>query len=1037
MVARASTAPTPTPQGPRAASLAQSIQMSYRFASVLMFLLLLAGPTLNAQSRRVASAGTISQGSIHGAVKDNTGGIIPGAVVTLTSDGADKRTETAKDDGTFTFAGLDPGTYMLTADYSGLQPLHTLVVKVKAGASTPADVIMVVRETKQELTVTESTNQISTEAAANASALVLNQQDLDALPDDPDDLEADLEALAGPSSGPGGVQIFVDGFTGGRLPPKSSIREVRINSNPLSAEYDKLGFGRVEIFTKPGTDKFHGQGYFGTSDGIWNSRNPFLPTAPPFKTDLFGGNLSGPLTKKASFFIDFDNRIIDDNGIVNATVPTANFLGSQVLNSYYATPQRRTTVSPRVDYQLSANNTLSMRYSYLDNRQTLTGVGGFDLSTLTVGNVTLPSNGYSQDTNEHLFQLVDTAVLSPRVINETHFQYARDQVNQSSVSTSPQINVANSFTAGGSGYSAAGYPQSYDIQNQYELQNYTSMTLGAHVVKFGIRVRSDLLEDYSARNFNGTFSFLGTSTMSSIQQYLMTVQLLNAGYSSQQVTAMGYGPSQYSVSSGTPKISFWQSDFGPFVQDDWRLKSNLMVSLGLRWESQTNINDHNDWAPRVALAWSPDSGSGGKSKTVIRAGWGIFYDRFPAADVLNALRYNGSNQINYIVENPTVYNSAFTLTPDLSQLTAQNTAQRYEIDSNLHAPRLMQTVVSVERQLARSTTLNVNYIDARGVHELLTDDINAPLPGTYLYSVTGTNSDSTGIRPYGNVGNIYDYQSTGTFKQTQLSVGVNSSLGKWMTLFSRYAYGDAHSDTDGLTTMPANPYNIAEDWGRSSLDIKHFVLVGGSISGPWGLRLSPFFIAHSGTPFNITTGTDIYGTGQAAASARPSIVSGPGEDIVYTPFGYLDTIPTTGQNIIERNAGIGPGFIELNLRLSKTWGFGTTKFEGPSGGSTSRQGGGPPGGGPPPGGGRGPGGGGPGGGGPPPGGMFNESSQHRYNLTLSIMARNALNHENLSAPIGVVTSPYFLESTTIAGGFGPQTVASNQRRIDLQLRFAF
>ena len=142
---------------------------------------------------------------------------------------------------------------------------------------------------------------------------------------------------------------------------------------------------------------------------------------------------------------------------------------------------------------------------------------------------------------------------------------------------------------------------------------------------------------------------------------------------------------------------------------------------------------------------------------------------------------------------------------------------------------------------------------------------------------------------------------------------------------------------------------------------------------------------------------------------------------------------------------LDPGFLELNLRLSKTWSFGTTKLEGPSGGATSRQGGGPPGGGPAD---CGPGAvedlaaesskpGGPGGGGPPPGEMFNESSQQRYNLTLSIMARNALNHQNLSAPVGVVTSPYFLESTSIAGGFGLQTVATNQRRIDLQLRFSF
>jgi hypothetical protein len=316
-------------------------------------------------------------------------------------------------------------------------------------------------------------------------------------------------------------------------------------------------------------------------------------------------------------------------------------------------------------------------------------------------------------------------------------------------------------------------------------------------------------------------------------------------------------------------------------------------------------------------------------------------------------------------------------------------------------------------------------------------DINAPLPGTYTYSGVGTVSASSGIRPYGDIGDIYDYQSSGIFKQTQVMVSVNTAVGRWANIFSRYMHGDAHSDTDGINTMPSNPYNFSYDWGRSSLDISNLLFLGGSISLPKGVRLSPFMIAHSGMPFNITTGTDIYGTGQALSSARPSIVNGAGPNIVDTRFGYLDTIPQAGQTIIARNSETGPGFFELNLRLSKTWGFGTTKFEGVSGGSAARQGGGgPPGGGPPRQGGGGPPGGGPPGGGPPPG-MGSESSEHRYNLTLSITARNALNHENEAAPVGVVTSPYFLQSTSIAGGFGPESVSSTQRRIDLQIRFTF
>lgn len=972
---------------------------------------------------------------VRGAVKDASGAVIPNAAVTITDQEGRKSTTKTSEGGTYVFRGVAPGIYAVTVDFGGMQQSSAVLVNAAAGQQAVGNVTMSVRSQKQEVTVTDSSAyQVTTEAANNASALVLKQQDLDALPDDPDDLEADLEALAGPSAGPGGNQIFVDGFTGGRMPPKSSIREIRINSNPFSAEYDKLGYGRIEIFTKPGTDKFHGQGYYGISDGAFNSRNPFLTTSPPFKTQHYGGNVSGPLGAKASFFIDVDRRDIDDNGIINATIPSASFLTSQAFKSYYSTPQRRTTVSPRVDYQLSPNNTLSFRYSFLENDQLVTGIDAFNLPETTIGGITFPNSGYTQSATEHLVQLVDTAVLSPRVLNETHFQYARDWEGQASESTLPQLNVGNSFVSGGSGYSSSQYGSSYDLQNQYELQNYTSVTSGAHVMKFGLRIRADVLDDYSVKNFNGAYTFQGSSQLSSIEQYLTTMQLLKEGYTSQQVTEMGYGPSLFTMSAGKPFIGFSQLDFGPFMQDDWRVKPNLTLSMGLRWEAQTNISDKDDWAPRVGIAWAPGAGRGNsKAKTVIRAGWGVFYDRFQALNVLNAYRFNGENQVNYVVYNPTSYNESFSTVPPASELIAENTEQRYEIDSHLKAPRVMQTVVALERQVFSHTRLSVNFMNSRGVHELRTDDINAPLPGTY----TGP---GTGIRPYGDVGDIYLYESSGIFKQTQLITSLNTMIAGRVTLFGRYVYGQAHSDTDGLTTMPADPYDFSSEYGRSSLDMRHMVFIGGSILGPWGIRLSPFFVAHSGIPFNITTGTDLYGTGSATPTARPSIVSGPGPNVYLTPYGYLDVDPQAGQTLIERNAGNGPDFIELNLRLSKTWGFGTTKFEGPSGGATSRQGGGPPGGGPGPGGGRGPGGGGPppGGGGPPPGGgPPSEASERRYNLTFSVSARNALNHENLNTPNGAVTSPYFLESTGITGGFGPEQTASNQRRIELQLRFSF
>jgi hypothetical protein len=1032
------------------------------FASLLLAALLPAqsAPPAAAQSPSAPGGGRATRGggSVQGSVKDQTGGVIPGATVTLMNGSTTTATTQTGSDGSFTFRGVAPGTYSLLVTYTGMQQASTSLVSVTAGQAATANLAMTVKTEKQEVTVNDSTNNvISTEPANNATALVLQKEDLDALPDDPDDLQADLQALAGPSAGPGGNQIFVDGFSNGRLPPKESIREIRINSNPFSAEFDKLGYGRIQIFTKPGSDKFHGGGYYNISDGIWDSRNPFLTVNPPFRTQLFGGNVSGPIGKKASFFIDTERRNIDDNGIITANIPTSNLLGSTSYQNFFPTPQRRTTVSPRVDIALNASNTLSARYSWLGNDRKVAGIGSFDLPALTVGNITLPSSGYSSNTTEQDVQVVETAVLSPKLVNEIHFQFDRTNLAEASQSSLPELMVAQSFTSGGSGYSAPGYASTYNLTNNYEFQDYASLTWKAHTTKVGIRIRSSVLDNSSPQNFNGVYQFLGgtfpylgaalqpnlvpnagsnTVSLTSIQQYIYTLALLNSGIASAAVTAMGYGPSKYTANFGNPYFGLSQTDIGPFIQDDWKVRQNLTVSLGLRFESQTNIHDHSDFAPRVGFAYA--IGNTPKTKLVIRGGWGIFYDRFAVTNVEQAERYQQGGALStYTVDgaNITNYNAEFSTAQSLASLSAtSSSSQKYQIDSALRAPYLMQTALGVEKQLLAHTTLGLNFLNARGVHELRTVDINAPIPVVGQLPPGATTDTATAItsRPYAALfnGDIYDYQSTGTFKQTQVLVNVNSQVGRWLTLFSRYSYSNAHSDTDGLGTLPSDPYNLRQDWGRSSLDIKSTVFVGGSIVAKYGIRFSPFMVIRSGVPYNITTGTDLYLQGTGTPTARPSLSATPTK--YYLPgYGYLNPDPLVGEPEIERNAVYGPGSISINLRVSRTWGFGTTKFEGSSGGAHAGGGGG--------GGGRGgPGGGGGFGGGGPRGGPGGgESTSHRYNLTLGINARNLINHENLNTPNGSITSPYFLESTGISGGFGPESTASNQRRIDLQLRFAF
>src|SRR6266404_1309743 len=582
--------------------------------------------------------GQKSAGGVRGQVKDQFGGVLVGATVTAVNAAGVAKTATTGDDGTYTINGLEPGTYIVRVTSAGFAQFETPDVEVTAGKVHPLDVTMQVTIEDTKVTVAAETP-INTDPENNQGAVVLRGADLEALPDDPDDLADALQALAGPSAGPNGGQIYIDGFTGGRLPPKSSIREIRINQNPFSAEYDHLGFGRIEILTKPGTDRFRGQGHFNFNDESLNSRNPFLLAAkrPPFQSRLFGGNLSGPISaKKASFFFDFEKRDIDDNAVVNAIILNTTAPGSpeQRISQAVVTPIHRTTFSPRVDYQLNDKNTVVARYTYARSSQANQGVGNFSL----------PGRAYNTANTEHTIQLTETAVLTPKIINETRFQFIHRNSTIDADNSRPTISVSDSFVGGGS---QAG--QSSTTENRWELQNYTSWSMGRQSLKAGARFSGVRIADVSRNNFGGTFIFSGLNArtvassgtcvpsngrlaVSSLEQYRQV--LLNTP---------GFCPTQFTIAGRNPRADVTQIDFSGFIQDDWRLRPTLTVSLGLRYENQTNISSDLNFAPRVSFAWSPGGGGNRQSKTVVRGGFGVFYDRFPENLVLRTNRFNGEN----------------------------------------------------------------------------------------------------------------------------------------------------------------------------------------------------------------------------------------------------------------------------------------------------------------------------------------------------------------------------------------------------------
>ena len=961
-------------------------------------------------------------GSLRGQVTDPSAAVIPGATVTATGPGNKVKVGSTNQQGSYVLNGLARGTYTVRVMAKGFTVFES-PIEIRTGAAQTLDASLTVSLDKQEVTVTEQAR-VDVDPSNNASALVLTGADLDMLSDDPDDLASDLQALAGPGAGPNGGQIYIDGFTGGRLPPKESIREVRINQNPFSSEYEKLGYGRIEIFTKPGTDKYRGSAFFEYGNDAFNSRNPFAPTKAPFDQKQFGGNISGPISKKSSFFIDVERRQIDDDAIINALIldPSLNITR---FSGFAFTPNRRTTVSPRLDYQLSPNNTLVGRYTYSQSSQLNSGVGQFSLA----------SRGVNTDTTQHTVQLTETAVLNARAINETRVQFIRNRNNQAGTDTEPSILLPDAFTGGG-----APLQFNYTTEDRYEVSNNTSFTMGTNSLKFGGRIRGVYQADRSTSNYNGTYTF------SSLARYQSTLQLEQQGVPVSQLQALGAGPNQFTLTAGTPVSDVSQYDLGFFVQDDWRMKPNFTLSLGLRYETQNNISDHKDFAPRVGIAWGLGGGKTRQPKTVIRSGFGIFYDRFSEDMTLQAIRLDGIRQQQFIIPFPNFF-PTFPSVADLGANRVQQAVRR--IDSNLHAPYMMQAAVGMDRQLPKNISLSVNYTNTRGLHHLRSRDINAPLPGTFT-GVTGS-----GVRPYGAIGDIYMYESAGVFNQHQLITNVNARFSRKFTLFGYFTVGSAKSNTDSASSFPANQYSLVNEYSRAGFDSRFHTFMGGSITAPWGLRFSPYISQSSSRPFNITVGRDL--NGDSLFNDRPAFATDLSRpSVVHTQWGAFDTNPTAGQTIIPRNYGVGPSQFSVNLRMSRTFSFGNKaeavtapsaspdsafgggRDRGPGGdrgGPGGTRGGGPGGGGPRGGGGGGPRGSRGGGGGP--GGMFGDTGANkRYNLTFSASAHNLLNHENFGMPVGTLASPLFGQSNSLGSYYGPSSQAGN-RRVELQLRFSF
>ncbi|MGH9948634.1 MAG: carboxypeptidase regulatory-like domain-containing protein, partial [Pyrinomonadaceae bacterium] len=500
----------------------------------------------------IATAQRQEVGILKGQILDAANAVVIGAEVSAVDvDGKEIRVKSNRS-GEFVL-NLAPGTYRIRVASPGFAVYEDANVVAAARTTVNLNITLTIAIQESKVTV-DREGSISTDPNANASATVLKGKDIKALPDNPAELQAALEALAGPGAGPSGGEIFIDGFSGGKLPRRDTIREIRINQNPFSNEYDRFGLGRIEIFTKPGTEKWTGEVGAEFEDESLNSRNPYSANRPPYQLRNISPEFSGPIIKdRLSFYTDFQIESFENNSLTNANILGPDLVATPFLRSVSA-PLKTWEFGQRFDAQITKKVTLTSRYGYETSKDSLAGLGGFDL----------PSRAYRSNDSEHFLRLTETAVISPTVINETRFQFLTTRSSQAEFDASPTIRVLEAFTGGGSNVG-----NSFVDRDRIELHNYTSWVKGDHIFRFGGRLRQINVTDSSPSNFAGTFTF------TSLDQYRDTILNLSGAF-----------PTQFSISGGQPLAKVKRTDLGIFFQDDWNIDPKLTVSAGLRYESQ-------------------------------------------------------------------------------------------------------------------------------------------------------------------------------------------------------------------------------------------------------------------------------------------------------------------------------------------------------------------------------------------------------------------------------------------------------------------
>jgi hypothetical protein len=741
--------------------------------------------------------------SISGVVQDQAGAAIVGARIELGAPNTlGAQSTTTDQSGRFEFKRIAAGKYQLRVSYQGFEST-TLDVTVGSQSPAPLQVVMAIASLHQETTISSESAKISTEASDNKDTVVLSEQSLSNLPVFDQDYIGAISRFLDPGSvGTNGVTLVVNGMEVNNLGVSpSAIKEIKINQDPYSAEYQRPGRGRIEVTTKPGSPEYHGTFNFIFRDAHLNARDPFALTRPPEQRRIYEGYLSGPVrrSKKTSFLFSVSRKEED----LQSVVVGQGLAGA--IRANVPAPSRTLQLSGQISHSLSDTNTFSIRESLLVE----------SVNNQNVGGTTLAEAGVNSRNMEQEITFSQQTVLSPKLVNNFRLLLGVERQSAESVTRDRRIVVLDAFT--GSGAQADYLRTEYHAQ----LMEVLSYSTGKHLIKGGINV-----PDLSRRGFDNNINSAGTFYFSTLADYAQS------------------RPFSFVQQQGNGHIVFLEKAIGLFAQDEYHLRKNLMLSFGLRYDWQNYFHDNNNFAPRFAFAYAP----GNSQKTVFRGGAGIFYDRSGARPIQDILLFNGSRLRQYVLVNPT-YPDPFSSGVSLST----QPAGVVRLEPNINIPYTIQYSFSVERQLQKTTTLAITYLGSRGVDQFRSRDINAPLPPNYS------------ARPDSSIGVLREIESQGRRVTNSLEITLRGNVTRFFNGMAQYRLASAHDNTSGITYFPPNAYDLSGEWGRSDFDRHHRFELLGTINPGKLFNLGVSVSLYSGQPYTLTTGLDQFHTGTANA----------------------------------------------------------------------------------------------------------------------------------------------------------------------------